>query len=220
MKISKRAVLVAPVLIAGLICGAGSAFAAPLSGETTADTSTETDEPSIEMVIEDYTLDGELVDTHRVTFPVPVEALLEPSASEEPAQGENFSTLAAGNYTMPAPSGSNGCRTAYDVAHNGSIYRLRHSVSWCWSKVSGKVTSPSVSQSVLEAALTADVSVYSHAKSYYNYNSITNSGYYSKLQWHVRYTPAVNTVHYYPRIDIYMHGSGSAYFSWNGDAKG
>ncbi|GHH76285.1 hypothetical protein GCM10017772_34540 [Promicromonospora soli] len=211
--------LVTPVLIAGLLWGAGPVSATPASGGLAAGVADEAAEPSIEMVIKDYTVGGKLVDTHRVTMPVSVEALMEPSSSDEPAPGE-FTILAAGNYTMPAPTGSTGCRSAYDVAQYDGYYRLKHSVSWCWSKVTGKVTSPSASQSVLDASLYTDVSVYSHNKSYYNWNSIANSGYYSKLQWHATWTPAGVPVHFYPRIDIYMHGNGSAYFSWNGDAAG
>lgn len=217
MNISKRAALLAPVLVAGLLCGAVPVSARPASGGPAAGADNVA-EPAIEMVVEDYTLDGELVDTHRFTMPVPAEALMEPSSSEEPASGEGISILAAGNYTLPAPSGSTGCRYAYDIAKYDFYYRLKHSVDWCWSKVSGKVTNPKVGQSVLDASLYTDVSVYSHAKSYYNYNSIPNSGYYSKLQWHAVWNPALTPVHFYPRIDIYMHGNGSAYFSWNGDA--
>lgn len=157
------------------------------------------------LVVQDYTADGVLVDEFTTT-------------QEAPEEGE-IVPLAQGNGTIPAPSANSGCRKVWVEVKRSSFYTLRNYISFCYNKSTKKVSSASKEYRIIDHDGLSQITNYSNSSGYYTYHgSISRSGYLSKKTWHViRDFGALGKYHYYPRADIYAHGNGTAYWSWEDD---
>lgn len=170
---------------------------------------------TVEIRVEDYTTDGELVDVTTYEFEV---GAGEESTLSIPAPAEQATTYGSGNDTIPAPSASSGCRNVWTSVSEGTVYKfytMKNNLYFCYNKSTKKVSNPKVTYSTTNHDGINDFYGYSSQKAYYNYNNWGSAtGYLSKKTWKVIRNVSGGVYTYYPRADIYAHGDGSAYGSW------
>jgi len=189
---------------------------AATSAETPAQPDTEATWSTVEVVVEDYSLDGALIDVNTYEFEA------EPGAEgsftvPEPESEPQIVPFGSGNQNIPAPAAASGCRNVWTSVQEGTAYAwytVKNNIYFCYNKSTKKVSNATVSFTTNNHDGLNNFNPYTADKKYYNYNGWgTNTGYLSQKTWKVIRDIGIGLV-YYPRADIYAHGDGSAYASW------